>query len=223
MDAILDTIDSALKRKGLSDAAASKMAVGHPALIKNLRMPREGEKRYNLPSLMRLADVLDLEFYFGPKRRPGFEHGPRLVTNIDPSEDAPAGFVVIPWSDTGPGKGSAPFAFARNWLEQNNLLPDYLQAVIAEVIELTSIPAAETVALLDTRIGSRKGHGLWCFRDAGKATIAHMTFQGDITIIHPANVEDRPRIYDGKDKVPVTLQGKVVWMGQSVPLKGTVR
>jgi phage repressor protein C with HTH and peptisase S24 domain len=71
MDPILTTIDEALKRKGLSDAAASKLAVGHPSLIKNLRMPREGEKRYNLPALQRLAEVLDLEFYFGPPRDTG--------------------------------------------------------------------------------------------------------------------------------------------------------
>lgn len=31
-------------------------------------MPRAGEKRYNLPALQKLAEVLDLEFYFGPKR-----------------------------------------------------------------------------------------------------------------------------------------------------------
>lgn len=71
MDPILSTIDEALKQKGLSDAAASKLAVGHPSLIKNLRMPRDGEKRYNLPALMKLAEVLDLEFYFGPPRDTG--------------------------------------------------------------------------------------------------------------------------------------------------------
>ncbi|MBW6495806.1 MAG: S24 family peptidase [Burkholderiaceae bacterium] len=68
MDPILETIDTALKRKGLTDAAASKLAVGHPSLIKNLRMPRAGEKRYNFPALAKLAEVLDLELYFGPRR-----------------------------------------------------------------------------------------------------------------------------------------------------------
>lgn len=68
MDPILEAIDIALKKKGLSDAAASKLAVGHPSFIKNMRMPREGEKRYNLPSLMKLAEVLELEFYFGEPR-----------------------------------------------------------------------------------------------------------------------------------------------------------
>ena len=65
---ILSEIDKALKEKGLSDAAASKMAVGHPSLIKNFRAPKAGEKRYNLSSLEKLAHVLGLELYFGPRR-----------------------------------------------------------------------------------------------------------------------------------------------------------
>ncbi|MDF2232205.1 S24 family peptidase [Albimonas sp. CAU 1670] len=68
MDPILDVIDDALREKGLTDAAASRLAVGHPSLIKNMRLPRSGEKRYNLPALQKLAAVLGLEFYFGPPR-----------------------------------------------------------------------------------------------------------------------------------------------------------
>lgn len=68
MDPILDVIDEALREKGLTDAAASRLAVGHPSLIKNMRLPRSGEKRYNLPALQKLAGVLGLEFYFGPPR-----------------------------------------------------------------------------------------------------------------------------------------------------------
>jgi hypothetical protein len=222
MDAILDTIDNALKRKGLTDAAASKLAVGHPALIKNLRMPRDGEKRYNLPSLMKLADVLDLELYFGPKRRAGFSEGPAPATNMDPSQDAPAGFLTIPWHEPRAGMGSAPVAFSRSWLDRNGLKPDFLQAIVPQKIDLLGLPFSDVVALIDTRIGARKGHGLWCFRDAGSVTIAHITFRGEITIIHPAHGQDEPRVYGQRAEVPITLQGRVVWMGQSVPLKGTI-
>ena len=70
MDGIITEIDKALRKKGLSDAAASKLAVGHPSLIKNFRAPKTGEKRYNLTALAKLANVLDLELYFGPKREP---------------------------------------------------------------------------------------------------------------------------------------------------------
>jgi phage repressor protein C with HTH and peptisase S24 domain len=68
MDLILEAIDEALKKKGLSDAAASKLAVGNPSLIKNFRAPSAAGKRYNAVALQKLADVLDLEFYFGPRR-----------------------------------------------------------------------------------------------------------------------------------------------------------
>ena len=57
MDPILEIIDAALRRKGLSDSAASKLAVGHSSLIKNMRIPRDGEKRYNLPALQKLSEV----------------------------------------------------------------------------------------------------------------------------------------------------------------------
>ena len=76
MDIILETTNTALKKKGLSDAAASQLAVGHPALIKKLRLPAKGDKRYNYVNLQKLAEVLDLELYFGPRRepRPTWDH-----------------------------------------------------------------------------------------------------------------------------------------------------
>lgn len=71
MDPILEAIDEALKRRGLSDAAASKLAVGNYALIKNMRSSRSEDKRYNFQALEKLAEVLGLECYFGPPRDTG--------------------------------------------------------------------------------------------------------------------------------------------------------
>ena len=90
---ILSEIDKALKEKGLSDSAASKMAVGHPSLIKNFRAPKAGEKRYNLSSLEKLAHVLGLELYFGP---------PRGEPILEPSE------VVPHYGEIGAGGGDMP-------------------------------------------------------------------------------------------------------------------
>lgn len=67
MATILETIDAALARKGLSAARASVLAVGNPSLVKNLR---SGQGRFSYESLQRLAAVLDLECYFGPPRSP---------------------------------------------------------------------------------------------------------------------------------------------------------
>lgn len=218
MDAILDIIDAALKRKGLTDAAASKLAVGHPSLLKNLRMPREGEKRYNLPSLMRLAEVLDLEFYFGPKRE--FEQTSSIMANHAPGDDAPSGFLTIPWAEIRPG--SAPVAFSRSWLDAHGLVPDFLLAALPDVVDLDGPAVDDTLALLDTRTALRKGHGLWCFRSAGKVRVANVTFSGSITVIHPASAALEPQIIDGPPGGALNVLGKVVWLGQSVPLRGRV-
>lgn len=218
MDAILEIIDAALKRKGLTDAAASKLAVGHPSLLKNLRMPREGEKRYNLPSLMRLAEVLDLEFYFGPKRLP--DERPSIATNHGPDDDAPSGFLTIPWAEIRPG--SAPVAFSRAWLAAHELVPDHLLAALPDVVDLEGPAVQDTLALLDTRILLRKGHGIWCFRSAGKVRVANITFSGSVTVIHPAHTGQEPKIIEGPPGGAISILGKVVWLGQSVPLKGAI-
>jgi phage repressor protein C with HTH and peptisase S24 domain len=119
MDPILDTIDAALSRKKLTDSAASLMAVGHSSLIKNMRIPREGEKRYNLPALMKLAKVLELDFYFGPQRE------------LRPLTDANQDFVFVQTYEVnlsaGPGlipaetNGTDQLAFSREWMSRNGI------------------------------------------------------------------------------------------------------
>ncbi|MEO0467638.1 MAG: hypothetical protein AAF216_13940, partial [Pseudomonadota bacterium] len=65
---VLAILDDALRRTGLSDTAASRLAVGNPSLIKNMRAQSSGRKRYNIDAVAKLAEVLDLELYLGPKR-----------------------------------------------------------------------------------------------------------------------------------------------------------
>jgi phage repressor protein C with HTH and peptisase S24 domain len=65
---VIEEIDAALRRKGLTDAAASKLAVGNLSLIKNMRAQKSSGKRYSFQALEHLAQVLDLELYFGPDR-----------------------------------------------------------------------------------------------------------------------------------------------------------
>lgn len=133
MDPILSTIDAALKSKGLSDAAASKLAVGHPSLIKNLRMPREGEKRYNLPALMKLADVLGLEFYFGPPRDTDPAAAPPPA-NPDDFAHIPLHAALLAAGD-GRENGTEEIidylAFRRDWLRRVGVAPGH--AVLARV------------------------------------------------------------------------------------------
>lgn len=223
MDPILDTIEHALRRKNLTDAAASKLAVGHPSLIKNLRMPRAGEKRYNLPSLQKLAAVLDLEFYFGPKRAvTGFSETD-AVTDFDRKEALRGGFLPIPWHAECRRNGSAPIAFARLWLDENHLAPDGLTAVVPHAIGMSQAVAKDAVALVDSSASRKDSHGLWCMKDKGQITVALVTFNDAAIIIHASDSLTPPRILTPQDLGVGSILGRVVWLGQTIPYKGSIR
>ncbi|GAB4270891.1 MAG: hypothetical protein Kow0013_23370 [Pararhodobacter sp.] len=127
MDAILDEIDKALKRKGLSPAAASKLAAGHFSLIKNMKASKAGGKRYSVETLEKLADVLDLELYFGPRRD-------TVVPAPEPFEIDGRDVAAIPRvaseASAGPGavNGEAAvigaMAFRLDWLRERGIKPD---------------------------------------------------------------------------------------------------
>lgn len=169
-----------------------------------------------------VCDALGIEFHIGPKRPPARPVELRVISNHDPDQDAPTGFLTIPWTEKQLGSGSAPVAFSRAWLTRHQLVPDFLQAVIPDRFAIAPAPDRGTVALLDTRIAQREGPGLWCYRDAGRVTVAHMTFRDDLAVVHPANPADEALVYKGRSAVLLGLLGKVVWLGQLVPLKGKV-
>jgi hypothetical protein len=222
MDPILDIIDAALKRKGLSDAAASKLAVGHPSLIKNLRMPREGEKRYNLPSLMRLAEVLDLEFHFGPPRDPIAE----------PVVD-PASYAQIPVHHATLSAGSGALngnaevighlAFRRDWLTKVGISPGHARVAriwgdsmapgIADG-DLVLIDTARTLADLPKRAPKDRRPGpIYAFKQDGEARVKRLERIADRSM---ALLSDNPafqvEVIDPTDR-DFELLGQVVWSG----------
>jgi len=211
-------VEDALASKKVSARRASMDVVGHDGLIRDIRAGR-------LPSVDRvqaLFEYLDLEFYFGPKRAPDKPAPLRVVSNLDPEYDAPTGFVVIPWHGAGPGDGSAPVAFSRAWLAKNALVPDFLQAIIPDRISVPGPRSSDTVALLDTRVADRKGANLWCYRDAGKTTVGRITFKDSLAAIHPAERDGEVRILESATAFALGLIGRVVWLGQTVPMMGQV-
>ena len=217
MDPILLTIDDALKRKGLSDAAASKLAVGHPSLIKNLRMPREGEKRYNLPSLMKLAEVLDLEFYFGPPRSTG-----PVETVILGNED----FAPIPRLDArvsaGPGAENGDvqviekLAFRRDWLDRMGVDP--AQAVLVQVSGDSMTPGLHDgdLALIDRRRNKvRNGHVYALTDTDGSTRVKRIDLlpEGLILRSDAPSYQSEFRRSDDADRIQII--GQVVWSGHA--------
>ena len=88
MNKFLKIIDEALTRKGISAAAASKLAVGNPSLIKSM-------KAGSVPSLdkaEKLAKVLGIDFHYN------------LPTEYI---EEPQGEVIL-WGDIAAGGGNTP-------------------------------------------------------------------------------------------------------------------
>lgn len=79
---LVDEINRALRTRGWSARQASVEAVGSPELIRDMRRGR-------LPSVERLhalCEVLDLEFYIGPRRVPGTVDRERLERAVERTE-----------------------------------------------------------------------------------------------------------------------------------------
>lgn len=137
MNEILKAISDALERKGISEAAASRMAAGHASVIKSFRTSKSTQRAHPIENLKKVADVLDLEFYFGPPRGSptggGFAEAAlaRIQPAIDGSPEALSqGYVPIPYHEEAHTKrGFAPIAFARSWLEEQGYSPSALACI----------------------------------------------------------------------------------------------
>lgn len=224
MDPILETIDKALADKGLSDAAASKLAVGHPSLIKNLRMPRQGEKRYNWPALMRLADVLDLECYFGPPRDIGGAPQPPAA---DPQE-----FANIPLHEAslaagaGAANGVEPIvdylSFRRDWLRRIGTAP--ANAVLARVSgdsmeptiwggDMVLIDSSKTEIPIRTSNAKKGRSSVYALLDDGRARVKRIERPTpDQILLLSDNPDYGPEFADTNT---LTIIGKVMWWGHT--------
>lgn len=224
MDPILETIDAALKRKGLTDSAASKLAVGHPSLIKNLRMPREGEKRYNLPSLMKLAAVLDLEFHFGPARSP--EKVEHVVV-------AGADYVSIPLHDAvlSAGAGSlndesaiiSQLSFRHDWLTKVGVSPK--DASMARVSGDSMAPGIQSgdLVLIDTtkttvpirrRLKGSKVAPIFAFVQDGEARVKRIERpDAQLLVLMSDNPAYPTELVTDPLPESITILGQVVWSG----------
>lgn len=214
MDPVLAAIDDALKRLDLTDAAASKLAVGNYSLIKNMRADRGSDKRYSFQSLQELARVLGLECYFGPKRElSGFSEDGN-ESDLGRREALRAGYLPIPWHDLARRRGSAPVAFQASWLASEGIVPDNLRAVIPDSLQLSISLAKNTVAVLDTVASQKGSSGLWCYLDDGRVTIGRAAFAEDLVVLFPPDEEDGPiRVVHRPFGSRLSILGRVIWLG----------
>jgi phage repressor protein C with HTH and peptisase S24 domain len=233
MDPILAIIDEAVERLKLSDASASKMAVGNPALIKNMKSDRSDEKRYSFQALQRLADVLDLECYFGPKR----ETAPVPQITLDGTD-----YASIPlheaWLSAGPGIDNGGsniidhLAFRRDWLARIGISAS--QSCLARVWGDSMFPTLSPgdMVLIDTSKTSpperqrastdRRRSAIWAFVENGEARIKRVERPSDTSLILLSDNPDySPELRSGQKLAAIQFIGKVVWWGHTNIYPGT--
>jgi phage repressor protein C with HTH and peptisase S24 domain len=220
MDVILDEIDKALKKKGLSPAAASKLAAGHFSLIKNMKASKAGGKRYSVETLEKLAEVLDLELYFGPRR--DAEVPPPEPFEIDGQE-----FAAIPRvaaeASAGPGALNGDvevigsMAFRRDWLREHGIKPGraLLVTVTGDSMK-PSIHPGDLVLLDQARTEIVNGRP-FIFVDAdGETRLKRLHRLGRTALaLVSDNPDHPPEIRDGIDAERIKVLGQIVWSGHN--------
>ena len=219
MDPILATIDEALKRKGLSDAAASKLAVGHPSLIKNLRMERKGEKRYNLPSLQRLAEVLDLEFYFGSPRTAST--APSTIVDGEQFDTVARHDVAGAAGDGMINLDGPPIdhlAFSKRWLAQNGISAG--DSVLINVRGDSMEPSLYDgdLVMIDRRKTHIRSGRIYAFRDGDTLRIKRIEIiPGTALILRSDNPKHPPdyRAGEAMNGISQNILGQIVWSGHT--------
>ena len=211
---MMQVIDEALKRADLSDAAASKLAVGNYSLIKNMRSARSRDKRYSYHNLKALADVLGLELYFGPPR----EEGRLYTTEINGEE-----FASIPRYDAQLAAGGGAFndegepistlAFRRDWLARSGISPAsaYILSVRGDSMRPTLYDA--DLVMIDTRRKQVRNRRIYAFVDRdGEARVKRLeAIPGRMILLLSDNPDHETELREGPDMDSLQLLGEVVW------------
>jgi phage repressor protein C with HTH and peptisase S24 domain len=218
MDPILSLIDEALRKQGLSDAAVSKLAVGNYALIKNMRSSRSDDKRYSFQSLEKVADILGLECYFGPRR----ETGPFEQILIDGSDFAPVRHLDIRVSA---GSGAInedanvveTLAFRRDWLTKLGVSAN--SVVLVKVIGNSMQPGLHDgdLALVDTTKTTIRSGNVYALTDIDAQTLVKRieTVPDHGIILRSDNSDFAPLHRFGVDANSVAIHGQVIWSGHT--------
>ena len=227
MDELLAQIDTALARKGLSDAAASKLAVGNFALVKNLRSSRATrpeDRRTNYHALQKLADVLGLECYFGPPR----DTGPveQVIINGKDFAHIPLHAAALAAGDGAVNDGETvieQLAFRRDWLRKIGVSPS--SAVLARATGDSMIPTIHPhdLLLIDTAKAAppdkpraskdTRPAPIYALLDDGVARVKRLALvdEGKLALFsdNPATPPDFRPLSE------VQIIGKVMWWGHT--------
>lgn len=211
-------IEQALRRKGLSGRQVSIEVSGHDGLIRDLRAGRvPGADR-----VAALAEALDLEFYFGPRRDSG------AVQVIDREAE----YAHIPVHDAMLAAGAGAFngaeevvdflAFRRDWLRRIGIDP--ARAVIARATGDSMQPCVwhgDLVLIdrsrIDPPMHSRTDRGrrapVFALLDEGAAKIKRVQWiEPGLAALLSDNPDYAPTFARAEN---LSIIGKVVWWGHT--------
>lgn len=216
MDDVFAALDAALKREGLSDAAASQLAVGNPSAIKNLRMQRGSEKRINYVTLSKLAEVLGLELYFGPPRQ--------IFTQPQSLAAHDGDFVQVRRFDVqlsaGPGRNGdnapelAPVAFRAKWMTDAGLIADRCKVLSVNGDSMYPTLSDGDLILVDERQTTVRSMAVYAFVDvSGDARIKRLEKLDDQLLLRSDNPDVTTEIRKPAEANDIRIIGKVVWSG----------
>jgi phage repressor protein C with HTH and peptisase S24 domain len=223
MDELLNVIEEALRRRGISASAASMAAVGNPSLIKNLRTRRtEKDRQHPYENIKALAEVLGLEFYVGPPRDQGSQ---------PPADEAD--FAQIPFHDAALAAGEGflndsevlvgHLAFRRSWLSRVGV--PVASAVLARASGDSMAPSIHDgdMLLIDRSktqppLPSKKARKtavapIFALLDDGEAKVKRVQLlDTGFAMLMSDNPDHPPQFANVKT---LTIIGKVVWWGHT--------
>lgn len=219
MDPILTEIEKALKNKGLSAAAASKMAAGHYSLIKNMKASKAGGKRYSVETLEKLAEVLGLELYFGPPRGTApasstIVAGEQFdtVARHDAAGSAGDGMINLD------GPPIDHLAFSKRWLAQNGISAG--DSVLINVRGDSMEPSLYDgdLVMIDRRKTHIRSGQIYAFRDGDTLRIKRIEIiPGTALILRSDNPKHPPehRTGEAMNGISQNILGQIVWSGHT--------
>lgn len=209
-EALYELLDARRVELGLSQTEVGRRALGHSSASALQNMKRGSSP--TVENLSLICDVLGLDLTVGPRASAGSGLSESDgETDFDKPTPARMGHLPIPWAVPGLGLGSAPISLQHDYLAKHGLIPDRLSAVVPDTVLLTMPVQGPFVAILDARM-ARRGHGLWCFAEGKKTTLAHVTFNEGGMIISSASPSDPARVIDTAQMLMINLLGRAVML-----------
>lgn len=212
---MLSVIDEALRARGLTDAEASRLAVGKDHLIKNLRHPRGAQARPNFAAIEALANVLGLELYFGPPRdpvpAPAIEGELTFLPRYDVAASAGAGCL---------GHDAEPvshIAFRTTWLRSEGLVAR--EAALIDVRGDSMEPELHDgdLVLLDLRKLEPRPDQIWVFRDTDDTLrVKRLASRHETLYFLSTNADHPVEARTGPDRDRIHIIGRVAWFARTM-------